>query len=988
MKQLSRVLSLALVIALSLSLIVVAGAKNVGDYPDADKIAPQYVEAVDVLTALGVFQGDESGSLGPQSTFTRAQAAKIVTYISIGTTAADKLTHRASSFTDVATDHWANPFIEYAVEKGIVNGVGGNRFDPETPVTGSQFAKLMLTALGYGAKGEYVGASWELNAIVDGQKHGILTGDADYSEPATREQAIQYTFNTINPGIVGISKNFLVKFSSIINDYVLANGSAYAIGDTGSAQWLGEETFGLVRDSDEDDYGFTGHYWVVGPKRISETFYKDGVVIAELISSGMISKGYLYSTYEWADTLSEVWTNGYLAASVASGTYVVKGDTLSPAFGGTGWSVTLLDMTFDGKVDKIVISYGYLAKVTKIDALAGTVTADFYYRNGAAKAERAVKVDGTGYVVGDYIVITPINDAAGSPILQASSAISSVLSVEKAVAVTGRATGYATDKSFFGPGYITSITVDGTTYFVASVEALTYNTEGLSYDADVILYLDSNNYIIGYEGASVTAASLNYLYITEGGAGGGNWSNNSIYSDRRLAVVYADGTRAVVEAALKSNGDWAGANATATAGKWYSYTFDSNGKIILAVLPSSPAGAAIPSTPVAYSVTAAADYSSDSTKGFAITTGNPRLTVGASVTVPVAGDAINKITAGYATSGTILRIGGRTYTGYRNFPSYLSINGDSVLVVFAQSADRSPTTTIAAIYVATTSASVKSGEYGIIMLGFTDGSTPTGWRYTVMTKTAPEGEPLIHPDDFTTAYVMGTVVEIVTAADGTRTVGEAEALLGYGVIEAVDGDYTYIRVGGNIYYLASDVLFYDGTEEGASKPKEGDIVLVYGAAGNTSSNPAFAVYKSSAYSAFAPLQTAINSATAYRATLTAFTSGTLSFDGALTVAKTTLTDLQWWDIAASTANLNAAVAYYQAGLAAAKLWRVGDITEPATGENRTDVVTAIGNKIDTDNTAGYLATTDTYSWINDTNVTVKFADATTVIWTLANAHTA
>jgi hypothetical protein len=976
MKVYSRILSLALVFALAFGLVVTAGAKTASDYPDKDSITPQYAEAVDVLTALGVFQGDESGNLGPQDTFTRAQAAKIVTYISIGTTAADRLSPRASSFTDVPTTHWANPFIEYAVEKGIINGVGGGKFDPDSPVTGAQFSKLMLAALGYGAKNEYVGSSWELNAIVDGQKHGILTINTDYSAPAKREEAIAYTFNTIAPGIVGVSKNFLVKFSTIINDYVLANGSSYAIGDTGSAQWLGVETFGLTRDNDEDGYGFTGHYWVVGPNRISDTFYKDGIVIAELTSNGMVSKGYAYSTYKWADTL-EVWTNGDKAVNVASSEHAER-NSIFPAFTGTGWAVSLLDMDYDGKVDKLVISYGYLAKVTKVNAGPGTIEADFYYRSAGGKSERKIVIDGVGFAVNDYIVVTPKNDGANNPSLLAAPSISDVLAVEKANIVTGKTTSYSTDKSFGGPGYITGITVAGKTYNVASVEAITYDTSALDYGSDVVLYLDSNDYIIGYDGAVLTAASLNYLYIT----GTGDPYGTSALGDRRLGVTYTDGTKGILEAALKSDGTFAGSNGSAAADMWFAYTLDTNGKVILQDLSDIGGGG------VAVAAVTTADYADDSTKGFKVAAGQPKLEVGSSLSNQM------QINAGYATSSTVLRISGRTYTGYRNFPEYTSQDKDSILVIFAQKSDGTgaATTTIAAIYIAA-SGPVKSGEYGVVT--FVGGSVAEGWQYTVKTIAEPDGITLVHPGDTSAEYAAGAVVEIVPeTAGGEKTIGASESELFVGEITGVDGEFAYILTDGSpgIYYLASDVMFVDTTAEAASNPKVGDLVYVYGTDPNSASAPAYAVVKTGSMSAlYAALSASISSANTYKAKLSA-RSGTFSFDGELSAAVSANADPNSTAAALSAAAsaLDAAVGAYQNGLADAK-GKVGhaassSVTGLADTYNRTAVESAITGLLDSGNTNGYLATA-AFTWSNDTTVSVAFADSISIPWELDNAHT-
>ena len=56
-----------------------------------------------------------------------------------------------SSYNDVlgSVDAWANKYIEYCTARGIVSGVGGDRFAPASNVTGTQLAKMLLVSLGY-----------------------------------------------------------------------------------------------------------------------------------------------------------------------------------------------------------------------------------------------------------------------------------------------------------------------------------------------------------------------------------------------------------------------------------------------------------------------------------------------------------------------------------------------------------------------------------------------------------------------------------------------------------------------------------------------------------------------------------------------------------------------------------------------------------------------------------------------------------------------
>ena len=90
MKNLKRILSLMVALVLCLGMASVASAASYDAYPDADEVS--YEEAMDVLVALGIIEGTDSGSLDPTGTLTREQAAKIIAYLCLGETSAEALT--------------------------------------------------------------------------------------------------------------------------------------------------------------------------------------------------------------------------------------------------------------------------------------------------------------------------------------------------------------------------------------------------------------------------------------------------------------------------------------------------------------------------------------------------------------------------------------------------------------------------------------------------------------------------------------------------------------------------------------------------------------------------------------------------------------------------------------------------------------------------------------------------------------------------------
>ncbi len=192
MRTLKKTLALVLVLAMMFSLCAVSAS---ADFTDDAEI--KYTEAVEVLTAIGVIDGMGDGSFAPNGTLTRAQAAKIIVYL-LG---AEGLASAAvASFDDVAADHWAADFIAYCAEEGIVSGYGDGNFGPEDVLTGYQWAKMLLVALGFDAdEYELGGTAWQINTAKLANKVNLFAGNlkGDKTVAATREEACLYGFNAL-----------------------------------------------------------------------------------------------------------------------------------------------------------------------------------------------------------------------------------------------------------------------------------------------------------------------------------------------------------------------------------------------------------------------------------------------------------------------------------------------------------------------------------------------------------------------------------------------------------------------------------------------------------------------------------------------------------------------------------------------------------------------------------------------------------------------
>ncbi|MBY9078919.1 S-layer homology domain-containing protein [Paenibacillus sp. HN-1] len=98
--------------------------------------------AIQELTAKGILKGVSATSFAPKKEVTRAE------FITMIVRAFGLLDEAASaSFTDVKTTDWSYGYIASGVKNGLVNGVGGGKFDPKRAVTREEMAIIAANAL-------------------------------------------------------------------------------------------------------------------------------------------------------------------------------------------------------------------------------------------------------------------------------------------------------------------------------------------------------------------------------------------------------------------------------------------------------------------------------------------------------------------------------------------------------------------------------------------------------------------------------------------------------------------------------------------------------------------------------------------------------------------------------------------------------------------------------------------------------------------------
>ena len=131
------------ILASALVSIMLCSTALAASFPDVDESA-DYAEAVDYLSDVGIMVGDDLGNINPNKPVTRAEMATIICRL-VGES--QNLT-KHNDFIDVPVEHWANAYINKAVELGIINGYGDKRYGPSDIVTYEQALTMIVRAMG------------------------------------------------------------------------------------------------------------------------------------------------------------------------------------------------------------------------------------------------------------------------------------------------------------------------------------------------------------------------------------------------------------------------------------------------------------------------------------------------------------------------------------------------------------------------------------------------------------------------------------------------------------------------------------------------------------------------------------------------------------------------------------------------------------------------------------------------------------------------
>jgi len=188
-----KILISALIIA-TLTVLLATSAFAAVNFKDVSSSHSNY-DAIELLADKGIILGYPGGEFRPNGNITRAEFTAVLCR-ALGKENDTKLLKGKTNFSDVAANHWASGYINYANNTGIISGMGKGIFDPDGKVTYEQAIKMVVASMGYSeadadAKGGYpdgylaIGKELNLNNKIN-EKVGY---------PANRSIVAQIVYN-------------------------------------------------------------------------------------------------------------------------------------------------------------------------------------------------------------------------------------------------------------------------------------------------------------------------------------------------------------------------------------------------------------------------------------------------------------------------------------------------------------------------------------------------------------------------------------------------------------------------------------------------------------------------------------------------------------------------------------------------------------------------------------------------------------------------
>ena len=557
----------------------------------SDKADIKATTAVDMLSSLGVIQGYEDGSFKPNTTVTRAQMAKMIfTIMNGGNDNANAYASLPTAFTDLPTAAWAQGYVRYLQNTGIIAGKSATKFAPNDTVTGLEAAKMVLVAAGYNAqKAGLTGAAWAQNTMKYGQLNNLFEDvDTDLNAALPRQYAAQILYNALDMERVVWSNDIEdFKPATDVDDDKTIGGKYMDLVKTDAAQLLSVE-----KTSGKDTYEITlGKAVKYGDGTNTKAKFDKvptdvadmiGLNVKVLVKAKANGDTNVYGVY--ADDDSKVLATGTVGTldtvkneskkfkvdgteykaekaladvpviypnkeSVPSGIDTL-GEIVSAKDTYPAYSIKAIDLNGNNKADLVVAVPTEVKEVTYVGSSAATIGGKSYKFDDADIYDGIKKDDWAVVVSGDFT-------SSGDPI------------ITKAAAVSGKVTGVKS-------GSPVEVKIDGNWYKMTT----SVNTPDVDDEVTAAVY---GNYVYDIDTTGASAKSI--LFISDNKLAENNLGKDYTVEAR---AYFTDGTNKKITVD-KING--ADVTSAVTAGSlketMYTYATDKDGNYELKTLKNA-----------------------------------------------------------------------------------------------------------------------------------------------------------------------------------------------------------------------------------------------------------------------------------------------------------------------------------------------------------------------------------------------------------------
>ena len=427
MRNLKRALSLTLASVMLLGMMVIG--TSAASYPDVDK--DNNVEAIEVLQAVKVMQGDDKGNFDPDRSVSRNEMAIVMA----------KLLNLDYNYYKDTCPFWdvpdyAKPYVAACYANGIVSGYNATTFGGADTVTAVQAASMMMRALGYFQYQSDYEDNFVLSTVKQASKIRLFDGiNANQDSPLTRDQVARLALNALESGMVDpdddtlsvtlpdgsqISKgkvNYVYrsstqKFANTIN--TTETNASTLTGVNGSVVELGEQLYNgdLKRTATTDDFGAPSVRWTYKNSEVGN--YADE---ADYVFEGTVKSSAMYDAvgktvaedYTWTvkmDGATEANAKKYIASDMKFFTRKDVEDNDKDDLDGTGRGTTTYVYLNDSKdTATVCIVNTYAAEITKVSG--ETITLDDMDESG-------LEFDINGYAEEDVVLYNKSVTSSGA----------------------------------------------------------------------------------------------------------------------------------------------------------------------------------------------------------------------------------------------------------------------------------------------------------------------------------------------------------------------------------------------------------------------------------------------------------------------------------------------------------------------------------------------------------------------------------------------